>query len=353
MLFLCRPESAIDPSSLERPQGFAWWYADLLNDAGDGMVLIWSFGLPFLPGPTPVPRERPALNVALYRAGRPAFYLLQECAASWEGERWTFDRSTFERSLAEGSWRLDVRLDCALPGTRDRLRGTVRMHGPRARHETDRGVQGAAHRWGPVSGPSHGEAQLSLGGERVELAGRAYHDCNSSTVALGALGLREWTWGRASLPDEERVWYLLDPEPGGEALALGFAVRSDGSVAAVDDLRAEARDWRRDRYGVRWPAQLRLREGGRDWLTVTAEAPVDAGPFYLRFMGHARCERGRPARCVQEVVRPGAVDVPWQRPFVRMRVHDLRGANSPFVPLFTGPSTGRLTRLLRHWRGGR
>jgi len=40
----------LDRRLLEAPGGFAWWYLDALDARGDGLVVIWSFGLPFLPG---------------------------------------------------------------------------------------------------------------------------------------------------------------------------------------------------------------------------------------------------------------------------------------------------------------
>ena len=84
MIVLDHPNAPICSSVIHQPGGFAWWYAELLDDKGNGMVLIWSFGLPFLPGyksandsgKPETPLSRPSLNVALYEAGEPSFYLL-------------------------------------------------------------------------------------------------------------------------------------------------------------------------------------------------------------------------------------------------------------------------------------
>jgi hypothetical protein len=49
---------------------------------------------------------------------------------------------------------------------------------------------------------------------------------------------------------------------------------------------------------------------------------------------------------VGEAIIPDRVDHPLHRPFVRMRVHNLDGPNSMWLPLFSGPGRGRLRRLL-------
>ena len=45
------------------------------------------------------------------------------------------------------------------------------------------------------------------------------------------------------------------------------------------------------------------------------------------------------------------IDLGWQRPLVRMRVQRADGDNSIWLPLFTGPKTGRVQRLLRGFVG--
>ena len=54
-----------------RPGAFDWWYADARDDAGDGLVVIFASRLPFLDA------EESAVNLCLYRRGRPAFWLLE------------------------------------------------------------------------------------------------------------------------------------------------------------------------------------------------------------------------------------------------------------------------------------
>jgi hypothetical protein len=127
------------------------------------------------------------------------------------------------------------------------------------------------------------------------------------------------------------------------------------------DAVVERSEARRHPYGVVYDRRFVIRTPGRDPIELFAEAPVDAGPFYLRY--GLRTADGA-ARGWGERVRPAAVDVPWQRPFVRMRVHgpalpmgargpsggaNQPGADSAWLPLFSGPREGRVGRLLRSW----
>ena len=80
------PTTPMPRTLLDARGGFAWWYVDLVDEAGNGVVVIWSFGLPFLPGYASASRagkgeragDRPSLNVAVYVRGELAAYVLEE-----------------------------------------------------------------------------------------------------------------------------------------------------------------------------------------------------------------------------------------------------------------------------------
>lgn len=345
MIDLDNPNRPPDRALLDTPGGFTWWYADLVDVTGDGLVLIWSFGLPFLPGYASSarsdqperPRARPSVNIAVYRGGRPAFWLLQEYApedAWWAPgtEQVVLGRSSFVTHV-DGHRRLSARLDCPLPGTAERLVGTVDIEGPALAISGHDGP----HLWTPLT-TGTGTADLRVGDRRITVSGRAYHDRNSSRVPLHALGIDHWLWGRVALPDRDRVWYLLWSDG---MVALGMDLHEDGRVDgpfALDVVRGRPRH---ARYGLSVPRTLDLSRAGDPWLAVAHGPPVEDGPFYLRFPVRAKDGHGW-----GEVVHPGRVDLAWQRPLVRMRVHRAQGGNSPFLPLFTGPRDGRVRRFL-------
>lgn len=367
MIEIGGPEDGVPRALLERAGAFAWWYADLVDERGDGLVLIWSWGLPFLPGYAGAARrgapqrpvDRPSVNVVLYRAGRPAFYLLQEHPADGAfphpGDlslEQRIGRCRFVRETRAGRLSLVATLDCAVPGTDARLTGTVRVEGAARGGRSTGDATCAPHVWTPLTGPAIGEADLAFGGEPLaRLRGRAYHDRNHGTVPLHDLGIERWIWGRVPLADRERIYYLLWPEGGGAPLALGMDVDAEGCVTRVEP-EVETMDERRGPAGLRRPGGLALRVDGRPWLSVVHRRVADEGPFYLRLLTEAATGEGERALGWGELCRPDRVDLGLHRPFVRMRVHQAVGPNSPWLPLFTGPRRGRVRRLLRHVLSG-
>jgi hypothetical protein len=355
----------VPADALRAPGGFAWWYADLVTERGDGAVLIWSYGLPFLPGyadaarrgAPQLPAQRPSLNVAVYRGGVPAFYLLQEYPGAGPttsplADEQRIGRSIFGRTLDNGRCILGAALDCDLPAGGGRLTGTLRVEGV-ARVPQIAAVQGdEPHLWTPLTGPATGELRLAIDGrELLTVAGRAYHDRNTGSVPLHALGIDRWMWGRIPFPDREVIYYLTWPHPGGAPIHFGVEIGSDGTTRRVE-LEVELGRERRAFGGLTRPETITLRAAGVPWLEVVHTRVVDAGPFYLRMLSEARTPAGERAVGWSELCRPDRVDLAPHRPFVRMRVHRTAGPNSPWLPLFTGPRAGRAGRLLRHLLGG-
>jgi hypothetical protein len=356
--------ATVSPDLLSAPGGFAWWYADLVAPGGDGAVLIWSYGLPFLPGyadaarrgAPQLPAQRPSLNLAVYRRGAPAFYLLQEYPAEAPPERPLTDeqrigRSAFWRSVDGGRCTLGAALDCDLPGTRARLTGTLHVAAT-ARLPDAPSDPAAPHLWTPLTGPATGTLRLELDGRPlVEVAGRAYHDRNTGRVPLHDLGIDRWMWGRVPLADRELVYYLTWPAGGGRPVHFGVEIGADGRMTRTE-LEVELGRERRAFGGLSRPERIVLSASGRPWMEVVHTCVVDAGPFYLRMLSEARTAKGETAEGWSELCRPHRVDLASHRPFVRMRVHRVDGPNSIWLPLFTGPRSGRVARLVRHVLAG-
>jgi carotenoid 1,2-hydratase len=396
MIEIGSPGEPMDARYLRSPGGFAWWYVDLVTPSGDGLVLIWSYGLPFLPGyasssrsgrPS-LPFARPSVNLALYRGGREAFYLLQEHEPAAAGDAagtaaaeevahssagrernvsvspgWSagapvqalaertvrIGSSLFESRVVDGRCNVVARLDCAVPGTDERLTGTVIVDGAAARGLGSRvPAADAEHLWTPLTGPAIGTADLAIGGRRLaRLEGRAYHDRNGGSSPLHSLGIRRWSWGRLPFGDVERIFYLLWPENGGAPRCVGLEIDRAGEERFVPRLEVEVGGWRRNLGGMRWPAALRLLEEGRAWLDLSQRRLVDSGPFYLRYFVDALSPDGERVLGTGETCEPDRVDRALFRPLVRMRVHRVARGNSIWLPLFSGPRGGRLRRLLR------
>lgn len=349
-------EVGVDARVLGAPGGFLWWYADLVTPAGDGAVVIWSYGLPFLPGYAAaarrgrpqLPAERPSVNLAVYRRGRPVFYLLQEHPGAPIHDDLThlqrIGGCSFRRGVDGGRCTLDAALDAALPGG-GRVQGSLRIRGV-ARAGEGRTSERTPHLWTPLTGPATGALELRVDGRPfVSLRGRAYHDRNQGSVPLHGLGIRRWMWGRFPFAGRERIHYLLWPEDGGAPRATGIEVGEDGRTVQTP-LEVELGRERWSFGGLRRPERIVLWSGGRPWLKVRHRRVADAGPFYLRLLSDATTGEGETAVGWSELVHPARVDLPRHRPFVRMRVHRPGAANSPWLPLFSGPREGRFRRLL-------
>mgnify|MGYP007011826086 CR=1 FL=1 len=360
MIRLAATGAEVDPGCLDAEGGFLWWYADILNERGDGAVLIWSFGLPFLPGYTQQAREGraprcgdvPSLNVALYEGGEPVHYLLQRYPSSecgWDGaDLWTFGTSTLRRERGEGHYRISAELDAALPGTDARLQGTITLHGaPRGAIALGEPLR-SPHLWCPLVPHGQGRADLRWGGRSFCMEGVAYHDRNHAPVALDRLGIDRWIWGRVSDDERTCIAYLLWPQGGGAPTLIGLEGERSGHLREVPQLTLDGLEEERTHWGMTDLRSFRLLSEGRPWLQMQRETRLDHGPFYVRTQTWARMGEGPARRGVQESVLPARLDLARHRPLVRMRVHDLAHTTSVWNPLFLGGPQQRLTRLLRH-----
>ena len=340
---------------LSHPGGFGWWYGDLLDADHSGLVLIASFGLPFLPGiassaragrPTP-PADRPSLNLALYERGRLSTYLLEEvdpADAEWlsDADGCRIGRSRVVSVLRDGRRCLEAELDCAVPGSSERITGTVRIEAPRVRTETAPPPADLRHEWTPLALGARGEAHLRRGDTPLlDVVGRGYHDRNLSEVPLDQLGIQHWLWGRVPDGDREHVYYLLWPEGQAEPVAWWLTVEADGTLR-TRQAEVERADWRPTRYLLSWWRRLELRAGSES-LTVHTERIIDNGPFYHRYV-----VRGPGAPGIGERVVPARIDHPLVRPFVHMSTWPAQG-RSFLAPWFLGPRHDRMGRLLSAW----
>lgn len=343
------------PDVLEGAGGFLWWYADMVDAAGNGAVLIWAYGLPFLPGLATAeragrpqaPGRRPSLNLAVYERGRQVFYLLQEFRpdqVTGTGPEWQFGRNRLLFTAEDTSGVLRADLDMDIPGggtarARLEIRGAIRRGGAA-------GAPGGLHGWSPLLAAAAGSLDLEAPGCHIRISGVGYHDRNWGRAALHRLGIRAWCWGRLSDGETEWIWYALQPDGDHAAEELLVRIDRDGTCAVLPG-RIVLGGWRRDRFGVAMPAEVRMEPEGAAPVVAVCTAVVDRGPFYLRWQ--IRQEGGQ-ARGFAECCQPARIDDARWRDFVAMCVAPPEGRGSWLLPWFSGPVQDRHARLLQSLR---
>jgi len=337
---------------LDAPGGFCWWYAEVHDPARErALVVIWSFGLPFLPGlahaarsgRATAARARPSVCVALYEGGREAFYVLHELAADHADVhdddgvlRARFGRSSLTIDRARG--QLDAYLDVPCPG--GAVTGSLSLVGTPVVVDADP-LPACDHAWCPLVLPATGRASLSLSGAPFACEGAAYLDHNESTRPLHDLGIARWVWGRAPVDDDEVIFYALSPDDGTAPHAHAFTVDGTGRLATLRGAEVAIDDEGPSLFGLRGVRRAAVSLDGRARLTLDVTHLVDDGPFYQRAL--ARSADGQHGSL--EVIAPHRIDLSGWRPLVRMRVSSETRSNSVFLPLFAGPRAGRVARL--------
>ncbi|MEO1268371.1 MAG: hypothetical protein AAFX99_09745 [Myxococcota bacterium] len=357
MLQLDDPRRPMPRALLDAPGGFAWWYLEMLDAQQNGLVLIWAFGLPFIPGYTSDARkgtpqrpiDRPCLVLSLYEKGRPSFYTFHEFApeeASWDGaNRWTFGDTVIERQDVGDQRIVTAHLNCPVVSCQAPIQGTIQVSGvipvPPKRAE----AEPPEHIWTPLAYPARGHAVLQLEDQPPwVMEGPAYHDRNGSHKGLHALGIQTWLWGHASLDDQERVVYLLWPEGSRTPQVLGFEIDLQGQLTERHDLTAWLSPQRRTSFGMPTWDRLEVRDGYGTWLAMRMDQTLDHGPFYLRYT--TTVENGHDLPGTAEIIVPERIDLMRHRFMVKMRVAQ-PDHNSFWLPLFQGPRRGRVQRLVR------
>lgn len=361
LLTIAPPTTALPRENLEAPGGFLWWYADALDEHGDGVVIIWSFGLPFLPGYAGAARRgraaragaRPSLNIAIYQDGKPSFYSLQEFREDevrWGDGEWEFGRTTIRTTVSGGERLLHLDVDVDVPGDASmQLRGSIQIAGPARVARADDAFRGV-HDWSPLLGPSRATVRLHAGQRAYALDGRGYFDCNAGALPLHDTGIERWTWGRVPFRDRESIYYILWRKGEETPEAHGVEIDQTGELVEFSITVADQRD-ARALVGMRYPRRLALERDGQPWLEIRAVSVVDDGPFYVRYFIEGRSGEER-AHGKGEICRTDRIDLARHRPLVRMRVEQVGASNSMWLPLFTGPREGRVGRLLKNIVGG-
>ena len=89
----------------------------------------------------------------------------------------------------------------------------------------------------------------------VNFRGTGYHDHNFDNRWLPDT-VSEWQWGRAHFPDSTAVFYRYKEIGESEPTTKLFTVR-DGKLRDRDAIYEE-QNFRRDKFGIKYPTRLRF-----------------------------------------------------------------------------------------------
>ena len=300
---------------------YAWWYLDALSpDGRQALVLIGFVGSVFSPyyaaarrrGVAPA-LSHCAINVCLYRDGRPLWAMTERGAAQVQraperlqvgGSHWHWDGQALEVLVDE--W--------AVPWPR-RLRGRVRVT-PAWRQDRTWALDAAGHHhWWPVAPVA--EVAVAFDAPAWRWTGRGYLDSNRGSEPLGA-AFDAWHWARGHLPDG-RCAVVYDTQPlTGPPRAMALHLGPDGAQAWGEGLAAVPLP--RGRWGV--AQQVRQDAGAPPPRRLLG---LEDGPFYTRSVLGLQWQ-GQPVQAVQESLSLARFDRRWVQALLPFRMPRRAGA---------------------------
>jgi len=349
----------LDPDrflNLEAPGSQEWWYFDALSDDGrDAVVIVFYVGLPFDPRyiastlrhvrdprahPAPDPLDHCAFGIHWYRLegssrrrrgpGNPG--PLAEAYALIEYNKSRFEHQCDPFSVGVGPNRLSrrgtgYRIEADVPDLNPRYRIRADLHfrvDPRAEPlEFDLGSSGSPHRWMLAAADCRVDGTIALegrDGSEAVFAGRGYHDHNAGDEEL-SVALRRWEWGRVHMNDRTEIYYDLTTRLG-ETRRLWITCRNGRPERVRRDPTVEPRGPRQPAFGAATATELTIRDGADHALERTIRRPLDAGPFYHRWLAAFRRPEldGPPVLGISEFMNPPVLNHPLVRLMIPFRL---------------------------------
>ena len=247
-----------------------------------------------------------AINVALYRDGRPLWSMTERAGAAVQrtAERLQVGRSALHWD-AQG---LTVDIDEWSAPLPQRLRGRLRLR-PRQRQAAPLVLDSAGrHHWWPIAPQADVEVDFDQPGWRWR--GRGYFDSNRGSEPLEQ-AFQHWHWARAQLDDQRSAVVYDTLQSDGRRTAMAWLLQADAApehLAGLSLLDLPAGAW-----GV--PRQVSADSDREPRLLRRLED----GPFYTRSL-LALSWQGRPVRAVHESLSLRRFARPWVQAMLPFRM---------------------------------
>ena len=356
MLNLIDRSVLFDSNIMQSIGSFTWWYVDLTDQEGNGLVLIWFVGLPFLPSKSLdlKPKNNSGVTVSLYKRHRLDFYAFQTYAPdqihiSEDQKEWRMGNSELKLVAEEGSLLLTAHLELPFAGSDTPFTGDLKIEGYLRNAAPSMGShEHPKHVWCPMMLQGKGLFEGQANAEITTLTGSAYMDRNQSEESLPQLGIEDWHWCRLSFPEETWVFYFLKGIDG-KWLQWAFCADADHNFTQVEVLKHEVKNIKRDRYGILWHQTHFFHVKSKpEPLQMELSPALERSPFYMRHMSNASLGAHQ-GQGIYERILPQKISQKWMQPLMAMRINEWHRNKSMWLALFEGPAKGKLKRLWNSW----
>ncbi len=325
----------------DRKSAYEWWYFDAISDDGRDVVTIIFFdNFVFSPLYNRQCAKRingdlrrfPAVAFVLYRDGKPIYRALNEFEekdfkSKTELPFCQIGESKFEFEEIPYGNRYILSIDAVLSGEK-RIRASLEW----LLVESDFNLaetknSNNSHFWNLVSPRSDvtGKIEVSDRNEKLidlrQFRGTGYHDHNSDSRWLPD-AIAEWQWGRAHFVDATAIFYRFR-ENGNENFSTKLLLVKNKELEILDS-EYEAKKFRRDIFGLKYPSQFRFQANGEISLNVRHINSIDSSFFYLRFLSELTLDLGdgkpRKSIAITEHLAPKSLKFRWLDWLVNMRI---------------------------------
>ena len=345
-------------------EAFEWWYFDALSEDGrDAVVVIFLDNFIFSPRYNEHSRRQnnffqrlkrrlgkpksddnifPAIAFTYYRDGKPKYRAINEFAPA----EFSADLETPDCRIADNFFRLEsapygsgylLSVNAKLRKNRN-LEAHFEWLSVESDFLPDKKVNlQDAHIWnlavsradvtGRISVSIYDEKNLDI----VHYRGTGYHDHNLDNRWLPKT-VSDWNWGRAHFSDATAIFYRYK-EAGEDYSTTKLLTVKDGNLCERD-AEFEAREFKRDKFGIKYPRELQFIGADNVRLHVRQKKIIDSSFFYLRFLSEMTLTlhdgKERSTVGITEYLAPKALKYQLLDWLTNMRIG--RGGKGSFLP---------------------
>lgn len=343
-------------------KAFEWWYFDALSEDGrDSVVIIFLDNFIFSPRynssnrkPKKFSRKThekkqnlsdksvPALAFTYYRNGKPIYRAINEFAPE------EFSASEKKPSCRIGSNFFRFETAPYGSGYILSINAVLRKNLKLEAHFEWLSIESDflpeknidlhnSHQWNLAVARADVTGRISVSDGKgkskdvIHFRGTGYHDHNYDNRWLPET-VSEWQWGRAHFADATAVFYRYKEINEERPTTKLFTIF--GGNLSYTDARCEEQNYKRDKFGIKYPSRLNFISRDNIRLEVEQKKIIDSSFFYLRFLGEMSLTlsdgKTRKSVGLTEYLAPKALKYRWLDWLTNMRIG--RNGKGSFLP---------------------